>query len=184
MRQRAVSRLTSTSPIFQPGLFAGDGRVARGFALWSVRSVSAQPLGDRDCQDPSSLVGLGSIATRQVCAHGLRAQTYRHIGEVGYLIGCESAPASTSVVCWVIESHVAEMEHLANKRPATFRAALDFQRFRKLEGIVELDAKVANGAFELRVSEKQLAGAKVACFPIEHGDLRAAKAMGTVGCRL
>jgi hypothetical protein len=59
--------------------------------------------------------------------------------------------------------------------PSAFRGApttlqIDLQG--QLQRIVDFNAEIANGAFQLAVAEEKLACAKVACFLVEHGDLR------------
>jgi hypothetical protein len=51
---------------------------------------------------------------------------------------------------------------------------------RKEKRIVNLDAEVAHGAFQLRVTEKKLAGAQIAGALIDQRDLRAPETVRSV----
>ena len=58
---------------------------------------------------------------------------------------------------------------------------LDFEPFRELQRIIQLDAEIADGALQLGMAQQQLAGSEIACLAIEHGDLRSPQAVAAIG---
>lgn len=56
---------------------------------------------------------------------------------------------------------IAECQLLAGKRPLTGQNASNLCLFSHLKSIVDLDANVANCAFQLRMPEQQLYSAKI-----------------------
>ncbi len=75
------------------------------------------------------------------------------------------------------------LRHLRSIRLSP-RAPLHFGLLRQLQGVLYLDAKVANRALELRVAQQELHSAQVFGPPINQRRLRAAYGMGYVSGRI
>ena len=54
------------------------------------------------------------------------------------------------------------------------RQRSDIDPLRDLDGVIDLDAEVANGALDLRMSEQKLYGSEVPCAPVDQHSFRAA----------
>jgi hypothetical protein len=55
---------------------------------------------------------------------------------------------------------------------------------RQEKRVIYLDAEVAHGAFQLRMAQEELAGAQIAGALIDQRDLRSAKAVRSIKCRV
>jgi hypothetical protein len=58
---------------------------------------------------------------------------------------------------------------------------LEVNLFGNRQGVINLDAKIANGAFELCVTKQNLNGAQISCLPVNQGRLGSAQGMGSAG---
>lgn len=57
---------------------------------------------------------------------------------------------------------------------------LQLNLFADLQSIIDLDTKIANRAFQLRMTQQQLDGPKISCLPVDLGRLRPPKLMSAV----
>jgi hypothetical protein len=75
------------------------------------------------------------------------------------------------------------MAHFGTKRSGGARLLCprnsDVNLFRYGQSIVDLDAKVPNGAFDLCMSKQELHGAQITGAPVDQGGLGPAQRMGT-----
>ena len=55
---------------------------------------------------------------------------------------------------------------------------LDINLFGDGQGVINIDTEVADGALDLRVSEKQLHRAQITCFPVDERCFRPSQRMG------
>jgi hypothetical protein len=60
----------------------------------------------------------------------------------------------------------------------------EFERFRQLQGIVQLYTQVSDSAFKFGVTEQKLAGTQVAGLSVQQRDFGSAKTMRAVSGRL
>src|SRR6202008_3216711 len=70
---------------------------------------------------------------------------------------------------------------ISDREPAADqRSLLPFRLFGHLERVIDLDAEVSNGAFELRMAEEQLYSAQILRAAIDQRGFRASQCMGSI----
>jgi hypothetical protein len=67
-----------------------------------------------------------------------------------------------------------------DRRAYPYRLQSDFRPLRQTKGIINLDPKITNGAFQLYMVKQKLNGAQIACLPINVGCLRPTHGVGAI----
>lgn len=81
---------------------------------------------------------------------------------------------------WIQPVDATQWLYLTGKRSLAGRGASNLGLLRHLKGIVDLDAKIANRAFQLRMPEQQLYRPKILRSAVDQRSFCAAHSVGTI----